>query len=166
MSSTHHTLTAQNCIDGDTSSGINICHSLDEVGSIKWLEVDLQGMFPISEVKIWNRLSNPNRFDQYSIEIFDATYTSIWKIGPILGDGSATFSHLVTSETPPGQYVRVSQNNDVAINLVEIEVFSPTCITSHSGLGICNNPGSEETPGTAYLQDGLTVGIGEWYIGS
>ena len=58
------------------------------------------------------------RFDQYSIEIFDATYTSVWQLGPLTGSGEATFSHLVGGDIS-GRYVRVSQNNDDYMNLKE-----------------------------------------------
>ena len=54
------------------------------------------------------------------------------------GDGSATYTHLVPGGTS-GQYVRITQNNNVYFNLDEVEVFS-SLLTFESGTTLKAKP--------------------------
>lgn len=128
---------ASNAVDGNTygywtGRGTTITHTLGEIGP--WWEVDLENVYEIQEIKIWNRVDPCcwNRLQNFYIIVSETPITSN---NPVVGGGQMYIGPIsFTSEQEAakstaihsrGRYVRIFiPDRSPGLSLAEVEVFS------------------------------------------
>lgn len=126
---------ASKALDGNTSGGWTwdnntITHTNDETAP--WWEVDLGGVYNVSEIKIWNRTDECcwNRLQNFYVMVSEtpiaanSTGSNQFVTGPLsFGSAAETFKSLKGNAR--GRYVRIflTSNTPRVLSLAEVEVF-------------------------------------------
>jgi len=129
--------TATNAVDGDTSNG-SISETNNEIQP--WWEVDLQAVYPIEEIEIWNRTDCCTaRLSNYYILTSNSAFTST-DLATCLTDPEVNaYFQSATAGTPTtvnidttARYIRVQLQGTDILNLAEV-VVTPACISAVDG---------------------------------
>ncbi|MGJ8653615.1 MAG: discoidin domain-containing protein [Opitutaceae bacterium] len=112
---------------GDFGDG-SVTHTNNEAQP--WWQLDLEGTFDISEIKIWNRTgSSPARLSDYDVTLLDVNEQVVWT------NYQANYPAPSVSLFPgiAGRYVLIQLRGTDPLSLAEVEVFG-TEFAGPSGL--------------------------------
>lgn len=146
-------LGAHNAIDGNTDGNAysgSVTHT-QESPLPSWWMVDLQSIYEIDEIILWNRTANPDggdvgyRLTNFNVSVLDDQNLTVWSRN-FFTDGKdwPKPSLVISLGDTPGRYVKVELNNpygpnrpDNYLSLAEVQVFVPepgTMLLLGSGL--------------------------------
>jgi hypothetical protein len=128
-------LGAGNAIDGTTDGNIysrSVTHT-NLTPSPSWWMVDLQNMYEIDQIVLWNRTDScPDRLTNFNVSILDDQSFTVWS-GDFFTNGTdwPRPTMAINLDDTPGRYVKVTLNepfnrpNGEYLSLAEVQVFVP-----------------------------------------
>jgi len=135
QSSTIYGASASRAVDGNTNqmwSGGSVTHTNNRQGDFSdWWEVDLEELFDISEIVVYNRLDGASyRLNDYKLEVFDGTEVVYSKR---IAEDSPTVQRIRLGTDVIGNRVRISQALKQPLSLAEVQVMVKVQSTKPSG---------------------------------
>lgn len=147
--------------DGVFGNG-SVTHTNNEAQP--WWRIDLEGLYDISEIKIWNRTdSSTARLSDYDVTILDENEQSVWT------NYQASIPSPSISLLPDtvGQYVVIQLRGTDPLSLAEVEIFGsaidgPTNLTADSSSGDIVLDWDAVTDATGYTVKRATISGGPY----
>lgn len=133
---------ASRAVDGITSgvfSNNSVTHTASESENGTWWEVDLGGIYSISQIKIFNRTDCcQDRLNNMGVKVSNTPFRS--NSDGILFGELVTFGNIRTfNASQVGRYIRIYKKSGGFLSLAEVEVYgSPVSTASTSSVPVRN----------------------------
>jgi len=123
QSSTFQSAAASLAVDGNSDGNYwngSVSRTNDHESSA-WWEIDLQGVYNINQIKVWNRTDCcMDHLQPFSVSIFNTNRAIVWS------SAQSTYpnpSSLLSPDGQYGRYVRISGPED-SLSLAEVQLYS------------------------------------------
>ena len=179
QSSTYDDRGAELAVDGDMNGDWS-ADSLQctDWEAQPWWEVDLEGLYTIEAIEIWNRtgsVASKSRLGAFYVLVSDTPFGSETPLAELVAQ-AGIWSHYVDGYPDPetllsvgrtGRYVRIQLTGTTHLHLAEVKVFGTAYLPSGSNVALEKSARQSSTYDgreAYYGVDGDTNG--EWYAGS